>query len=93
MFRHYQHLHELQFDDYISNKSEFTLFEYKEEMTEDELEDLYQMELGQKQDKTIEEAQKSYLKKINNRLGSVALGLFVLALVNFGLSILISFIS
>ena len=51
------------------------------------------MELGQKQDKTIEEAQKSYLKKINNRLGSVALGLFVLALVNFGLSILISFIS
>jgi len=83
----------LQFDNYISNNSEFTLFEYKEEMTEDELEDLYQMELGQKQDKTIEEAQKSYLKKINNRLGSVALGLFVLALVNFGLSILISFIS
>ena len=39
-------------------------------MTEDELEELYQMELSQKQEKTLEEAQESYLKKANNRLGS-----------------------
>lgn len=83
----------LRSDDYISNNSEFTLFEYREDMTEDEIEELYQMELSQKQEKTLEEAQKSYLKKANNRLGSVALGLFILAIINFGLSVLFSFLS
>lgn len=73
-----------------SNRSEFTLFEYRENMDEDELEELYQMELNQKQEKTLKEAQDSYIKRKNNKLGSIAFGIFILSLLNFGLSVLFS---
>ena len=59
-------------------------------MDEDELEELYQMELNQKQEKTLKEAQDSYIKRKNNKLGSIAFGIFILSLLNFGLSVLFS---
>ncbi|MHA2501557.1 MAG: hypothetical protein ACXAE3_01610 [Candidatus Kariarchaeaceae archaeon] len=83
---------QFRFESEISNSNDFTLFEYNDEMSEEEIDDLYQMET-KKPLKSLEDAKASYLQKTSKGLGSVALGLGAMAAINFILNVLLGFIN
>lgn len=64
-----------------SNATDFTLFEYTEDMSEEEIDDLYKMEQS-KPSKPIEEAKESYIKRLSNNMSSLTLGLLTLGILN-----------
>lgn len=70
-----------------SNSTEFSLFEYTDDMTEEEIDQFYKME-SSKPLKTLEEAKISYLEKTTKGMGSLAFALGTVAIINFLLEVL-----
>lgn len=71
----------LEQNDVQSNSTDFTLFEYTEDMTEEEIDVLFEME-NTEPVKEIEEAKQNYAERINSGISSITLGVFTLGILN-----------
>ena len=69
----------LESGDIKSNETVFSLFDYSEEMTDDEIEDFSKIESSDF-DLPINETRDKYLKFLNRSLGSISLGVLIVGL-------------
>lgn len=81
----------LETEEYQSNSNEFTLFEYTEDMSDEEIDELYGMETREPV-KSLEDAKSSYTERVSGRLGSVALGLGTFGVFNLLLGIFLNLV-
>jgi hypothetical protein len=78
----------LESDSIKSNETVFSLFDYSEDMTDDEIEEFSNFELGTT-DLPIHETRVKYIKFLNRSLGSISFGVLTVGLVTMILGALV----